>query len=73
MPPYQKIIKIDPTIRFGKPCVRQTRISVYDALSWLSQGMSFEQILADFPELTREDILTYLAFAVEKEQKVQYA
>jgi len=73
MVPYQKIIKIDPAIRFGKPCIRETRISVYDVLSWLSQGMSFEDILTDFPELTQEDILACLAFAAEKEHKVQYA
>ena len=53
----------------GKPCVRNTRIAVYDVLSWLASSMSMEEILEDFPELTREDILACLAFAAGREEK----
>ncbi|MEP7146643.1 MAG: DUF433 domain-containing protein [bacterium] len=44
---YQEIISIDPNIRFGKPCIEGTRISVYDVLSWLASGMSIEEIIHD--------------------------
>ena len=60
---FNDIIRISPEKRFGKPCVRETRITVYDVLGWLSAGMTFDEILADFPELTRQDILACLAFA----------
>jgi Uncharacterized conserved protein len=70
---YQDIISINPNKRFGKPCVRDTRITVYDVLGWLSSGMSYEEIIADFPELTRQDILACLAFAAEREHSLQYA
>ncbi|HBQ58236.1 MAG TPA: hypothetical protein DD671_01015 [Balneolaceae bacterium] len=73
MKAYQKIIHIDPNKRFGKPCVRNTRISVYDVLSWLSKGMSKEDIVEDFPELTTEDIDACLAYAAEKEHSVRVA
>jgi len=53
---YQNIIKINPNKRFGKPCVRETRISVYDVLSWLSKGMTIDEIIYDFPEFSKEDI-----------------
>ena len=66
------IIRIDPEKRFGKPCVRETRITVYDVLGWLSAGMSYDDILADFPELTRQDILACLAFAAQRERTLQY-
>jgi uncharacterized protein (DUF433 family) len=69
---YNDIIKINPEKRFGKPCVRDTRISVYDVLGWLSAGMSYDSIIADFPELTREDILACLAFAAQRERTLQY-
>jgi uncharacterized protein (DUF433 family) len=67
------IIRINPEKRFGKPCVRETRITVYDVLGWLSAGMSHDEIIADFPELTRKDILACLAFAALRERTVQYA
>jgi len=66
------IIRINPEKRFGKPCVRETRITVYDVLGWLSAGMSYDDILADFPELTRQDILACLAFAAQRERTLQY-
>lgn len=63
-------IKIDPEIRGGKPCIRGTRISVYDVLDYLAGGMTPEQILADFPSLTLDDIRAVLAFAAERERKL---
>jgi len=70
---YRDIIKRNPDKRFGKPCIRETRITVYDVLSWLAAGMSFEDIIDDFPELTENDILACLAFAAEREHKLQSA
>jgi uncharacterized protein (DUF433 family) len=67
---YQGRIVIDPEIRFGKPCVRGTRITVGDVLSYLASGMSEDNILADFPQLTRDDIRACLAFAAERERRV---
>ena len=69
---FKEIIRINPNKRFGKPCVRDTRITVYDVLGWLSSGMSYEEIIEDFPELTRQDILACLAFASEREHSLQY-
>lgn len=60
---YQNYISINPNIRFGKPCVTGTRIAVQDVLSWLASGMSFDEILEDFPELTMEKIRAALAAA----------
>jgi uncharacterized protein (DUF433 family) len=68
---YKEIIKRNPNKKFGKPCVRETRISVYDVLNWLANGMSFENILEDFPELTEQDILACLAYAADKEHKIE--
>ena len=62
-------IGVDPAIRFGKPCVRGTRISVGDALGYLAGGMSEAQILADFPQLTSEDVRACLAYAAERERR----
>jgi len=67
------IIRINPEKRFGKPCVRETRITVYDVLGWLSAGMTYDDILTDFPELTQQDILACLAFAAQRERTLQYA
>jgi uncharacterized protein (DUF433 family) len=68
---YKNIIEYNPNKRFGKPCIRNTRITVYDVLGWLASGMSFNEILNDFPELTEKDILASLAFAAEREHKLQ--
>jgi uncharacterized protein (DUF433 family) len=70
---YHTIIKRDPNKRFGKPCVRETRISVYDVLGWLASGMSNDEIIADFPELTIVDIQACLAYAADREHKLQSA
>ncbi len=61
-------ISIDPERRFGKPCVRGTRISVGDVLGWLASGMSFDTIISDFPQLTEADILACLGYAAAREQ-----
>ncbi len=70
---YQSIIKRNPNKRFGKPCVRETRISVYDVLGWLAAGMTNTEIIEDFPELSIEDIQACLAYAADREHKLQYA
>ncbi len=70
---YREIITIDPEKRFGKPCVRNMRITVYDVLGWLASGMSREDILEDFPELTQDDISACLAYAADKERKIRSA
>ena len=70
---YADYISINPNIRFGKPCIIGTRISVYDVLSWLAAGMSFEEIISDFPQLNKEQILACLSFAADKERKLKIA
>ncbi len=68
---YQNIIKINPEKRFGKPCIWDTRISVYDVLSWLASGMTHEEIITDFPEIKEEDISACLSYAAERERKIR--
>jgi len=68
---FNNIIRINPEKRFGKPCVRETRITVYDVLGWLSAGMTYDEILTDFPELTKQDILACLSFAAQRERTLQ--
>jgi uncharacterized protein (DUF433 family) len=68
---YQNIITINPEKRFGKPCIRNTRISVCDVLSWLASGMSREKIISDFPEITQEDISACLSYAADRERKIR--
>lgn len=68
---YQNIITINTEKRFGKPCVRDTRISVFDVLSWLASGMSHQDITSDFPEITEADISACLAYAAERERKIR--
>jgi uncharacterized protein (DUF433 family) len=65
---YHDRIVIDPEIRFGKPTVRGTRITVGDVLSYLASGMSEAEVLADFPSLTRDDMRACLAYAAERER-----
>ncbi len=67
---YQRLITIDPTKRFGKPTIRGLRIAVQDVLEYLASGMTEAQILADFPELTSDDIRACLAFAADRERKM---
>jgi uncharacterized protein (DUF433 family) len=70
---YQLHIEIVSDKRFGKPCIKGTRISVYDVLNWLSNGMSKEDILEDFNELNLDQINACLAFAADKEHKLRIA
>lgn len=63
-------IRIDPAVRFGKPCVRGTRITVGDVLGQLAAGASEDQLLKEFPQLTREDIRACLAYAAERERRL---
>jgi uncharacterized protein (DUF433 family) len=68
---WKERVIIDPTIRFGKPRIRNTRITVSDILGWLANGMTYDDIVEDFPELTPEDILASLAFAASREENVK--
>lgn len=66
---YKEYIAIDPQQRFGKPRITGTRITVFDVLNWLANGMSKEDILQDFPELNEKQILACLAYAADREHK----
>ncbi|MGD1807834.1 DUF433 domain-containing protein [Dapis sp. BLCC M126] len=65
----QNIITIEPGKRSGKPCIRGMRITVYDVLSYLAAGMTYEELLEDFPYLKKQDILACLSYAAEREQQ----
>ena len=65
---YRDIITIEPGKRRGQPCIRGMRITVFDVLEYLASGMTQQEILDDFPELTRDDILACLAFAADREK-----
>ena len=68
---YSHIITIEPDKRFGRPCIRGMRISVYDILEWLAGGMAYEEILDEFPDLTIEDILASIAFVADPKRRFQ--
>lgn len=63
---YRKIITLEPNKRGGQPCIRGLRITVYDVLEWLASGMSFDEIIDDYPELNKSDISACLWFAIEQ-------
>lgn len=67
---YKGLITIDPNKRSGKPCIRGMRISVYDVLSWLAEGMTEADIIEDYPELSHEDIAACLSFAANREHNI---
>jgi uncharacterized protein (DUF433 family) len=67
---YRKIITIEPGKRSGKPCIRGLRITVIDVLEYLAGGMTIPQILAEFPDLTEEDIRACLAYAADRERRL---
>ena len=67
---YRKIITLEPGKRGGKPCIRGMRITVYDVLDYLASGMTEDEILGDFPDLTREDIRACLSFAADRERRL---
>jgi uncharacterized protein (DUF433 family) len=64
------LITIDPGRRSGKPCIRNTRIAVYDVLEYMASGMTEGEIIAEFPELTKEDIRGCLTFAADRERRL---
>jgi uncharacterized protein (DUF433 family) len=68
---WENYISIDQEIRFGKPCIKGTRITVQDILSWLASGMSIAEILVDFPQLRQEQILAALAYSADKESMLK--
>ena len=70
---YRHIITIEPGKRGGRPVIRGSRIAVSDVLGWLSVGMSHDEILSDFPELTEADIRAALAFAADRERRTLIA
>lgn len=70
---YRTIITIEPGKRGGQPCIRSMRITVSDVLEYLAGGMSEDEILADFPYLTRDDIRACLAFAADRERRLMVA
>ncbi len=67
---WRERITVDPAVRSGKPCVRGTRITVYDVLEYLAGGMTEAEILADFPDLVRDDVRAVLAFAAARERRI---
>ncbi|MDZ4700442.1 MAG: DUF433 domain-containing protein [Rhodothermales bacterium] len=67
---YKDRITLEPGKRGGKPCIRGLRITVYDVLSYLAAGMTYEEVLADFPYLEKEDILASLEYAAERERAI---
>jgi uncharacterized protein (DUF433 family) len=70
---YKNIITIESGKRSGKPCIRHMRITVEDILRWLASGMTFENILEDFDELTKEDIQAALEFSANRQQRILLA
>lgn len=67
---YKNIITIEPGKRGGKPCIRGMRITVSDILGWLAAGMTIQEILDDFDELTEKDIYAALSYAADRENKI---
>ncbi len=63
-------ITSNPAVRFGKPCVRGTRLTVGDVLGCLARGMNEAELLEDFPQLTHDDVLSCLAYAADRERLV---
>ncbi len=70
---YQEYIEIRSDKRFGRPCIKGTRITVYDVLNWMSNGMTKQEIISDFEELNEDMINACLAFAADKEHKLKIA
>lgn len=70
---FNQYIEIIPEKRFGRPCVKGTRISVYEILNWLANGMTKNDILRDFPELKEVHINACLSFAAEREHRMRVA
>ena len=71
MKSYARYITINPDIRFGKPCIKGTRIAISDILQWLASGMTEEEILSDFPSINKEHIKAALSFAAYREEVIR--
>lgn len=67
---YRQFITIEPGKRGGKPCIRSMRITVADVLGWLAAGMSHQEIIEDFPDITEDDIRASLSYAADRERRV---
>ena len=70
---YKEYIEVNPDIRFGKPVIKGTRITVYDVLQWLASGLTHQQIIDDFPQLNEQQILACLSYAANKERVIKVA
>src|SRR5205823_2913339 len=70
---YQDVITVEADKRGGQPCIRGLRITVYDVLSYLASGMSEEEIISDFPDLTHDDIMASLSYAADRERKTAFS
>jgi uncharacterized protein (DUF433 family) len=70
---YKEYIEVNPQIRFGKPVIKGTRITVYDVLQWLASGLTHQEILNDFPQLSENALLACLAYAANKERIIKVA
>ena len=70
---YKQHISINPGVRFGKPTIIGTRITVFDVLNWLANGMTINEIIEDYPELNENQIKACLAYAADREHKIQIA
>ncbi len=71
MKEYIQYISIDPDIRFGKPCIKGTRIAILDILQWLASGMTEKEIFEDFPNIKKEHIQTALVYAAYREEVIK--
>lgn len=70
---YKEFIEVNPEVRFGKPVIKGTRITVYDVLQWLASGLTYKDITDDFPQLNEDHILACLAYAANKERIIKVA
>jgi uncharacterized protein (DUF433 family) len=73
MTDYRQYITINTEVRFGKPTIIGTRITVFDVLNWLANGMTINEIIEDFPELNENQIKACLSYAADREHKIQIA
>ena len=69
---FRKIITVEPDKRSGQPCIRGMRLTVYDVLEYLASGMTIDEVLAEYPELTRDDILACFAYAAESGRRSSF-
>ncbi|WDZ99852.1 DUF433 domain-containing protein [Mucilaginibacter sp. SJ] len=70
---YKEFIEVNPEVRFSKPVIKGTRITVYDILQWLASGLTYKEITDDFPQLNEDHILACLAYAANKERIIKVA